>query len=637
MNKKENIRNRRKIEDLYESNENFLTYENDDEQLLGISPRSNRTEISFNQSYDEEEFENFIEKKIEPSKNDIGFLSKNINETKKINYQEPEKLEEISFENSLSNINIEEAEDLNQEVHKRVNLLNIGINEINDDIPKMKNIISVLNKQNSDLMKTTKTELKSFTELEKSMENEFKKGYTQIKELKGKQAKIALHNYNKLFQKFTETVKKSFAEVTKIINITNKAGSIYQLTSDTYYRDINTELEELKMKLMDFELLEDFQELHKNLRDFNNPTKNIHERTKEKCEELQKLNKLFLDKQKVSNTKIKMNETSCKIILDKMIKMRKKIYEKVNLERKKEGKEIVIPEKNEINTAINELIKDFEKESGKISNDGKYIIDNLYEAKKGFEKSSGKSIKEINKALKEEEKNMQNISEKLDIVKKFVIDIQILIDITGSMESYLSEAKKFLKKLVNDLIHSYIGLTIRISFIGYRDINTDLKEEENVDIDFTENHEYITNSIINCKAMGGGDTCEDVAGALEKGIKKNWNSKARYVILICDAPAHGNKYNNGEHDSFPHGDPKGRNIENFIHEFYNLDVNFFCVKITNSTNIMFDCFKNIYDSKNNKNKKDLLFGIKQLNNSYELIDYILETSRKVWEISKIKH
>ena len=80
MNKKENIRNRRKIEDLYESNENFLTYENDDEQLLGISPRSNRTEISFNQSYDEDEFENFIEKKIEPNKNDIYNMAMKLKE-----------------------------------------------------------------------------------------------------------------------------------------------------------------------------------------------------------------------------------------------------------------------------------------------------------------------------------------------------------------------------------------------------------------------------------------------------------------------------------------------------------------------------------------------------------------------------
>ena len=633
MMRKKNIRNRRKIEDSYELNAH-KTLEND-EELSGLSPRSNLTEISFNQSFDEDEFENFIEKKIDPNKRDIDYYSNYIKGTKEINCKDFKKINEITLEKNLINLNSKEAENCNKEIEFRVNQINQGIKDINDDIPKIKNLISKLNNHNSDLMITAKTELKSFTELEKSMENEFIKGYSQIKELKGYQAKIVLRNYNILFKKFTETVKKSFEEVIRKINITNKANEVYQVMSDTYYTDINTELKQLELKLMDFELLEDFKEMHENLRELNNPANNIHKRTKEKCKDFKKMNEDFLDKQKVSNTKIKLNEMKCKIFLDKMIKMRKKIYDKINLERKKEGKDIIIPDKNEINTSICNLIKEFEEESGKISLDGNYNIDNLYNAKQGFEKSSEKNTKEIKKVLKEEEKKMKNISEELDIAKNCTIDIQILMDITGSMESYLSEAKTFLKSLVNDLIHIFIGLTVRISFIGYRDIDRNLKEEEYVDIDFTEKHEYIKNIISDCKATGGGDTCEDVAGALEKGIKKSWNSKARYVILVCDAPAHGNQYNNGESDDFPKGDPKGRNIDNFIYEFYNLNVNFFCVEITSKTNVMFNCFRNIYKNKNNTNGKSLLFEVKKLNNSSELKNYILETSQKVYEISKI--
>ena len=188
------------------------------------------------------------------------------------------------------------------------------------------------------------------------------------------------------------------------------------------------------------------------------------------------------------------------------------------------------------------LIEDFEKESGKISKDGNYTVEKLYNMKPGFEKVSEKSRKEIKRVLKAEEKKMQNISEELDFVKKFTIDILIMMDITGSMSSYLSEAKTFLKNLVKDLISSHIGLTVRLSFIGYRDFDRNLIEEEYINIDFTEKHEFIKNSISDCQARGGGDTCEDVAGALEKGLNKNWNSKARYAILVCDAPAHGRKY-----------------------------------------------------------------------------------------------
>ena len=629
---RKNIRNRRKIEDLYESNVH-QTLENDD--LTGISPRSNLTEISF-QSYDENEFENDIDS-IEQNKSNIDYLSSNIKETKEINCKEFRKIEEIPVESNLINASSKEAKNCNKEIKYRINEFNQGIKDINDDIPKLKNIISKLNGQNADLKKNAINELKSFNLLEQSMEKEFNKGYSKIKEIKGKQAKKALLNYNKLFKKFTEIVKKSFEEVIKKINQTNKAGEVYQIISDTYYTDINTELTELETKLMEFESLKDFDEMHENLRELINPATNIHKRTLEKCNDFKQLNEEFLKKQKLSNSKIKFNEMNCKIILDKMIKMRKKLYEKVNLERKKEGKESVIPDKNEINIAINELSKEFEKESGKFSKDGDYTIDNLYNAKQGFEKSSEKNIKEIKKVLKEEEKVIQNISEKWDIKKKCSIDIQILMDITGSMDSYLSEAKTLLKKLVSDLIHNFMGLTVRISFIGYRDIDRNLKEEENVDIDFTEQHEYIKNRIEDCKASGGGDTCEDVAGALEKGIKKNWNSKARYVILVCDAPAHGNKYHNDcSDDDFPQGDPKGRNIDTFIHEYYNLNVNFFCVEITSITNIMFNCFRNIYKSNNSIKGKGLFFEVKKLNNTSELKDYIVESSKKVFEISKSK-
>jgi hypothetical protein len=70
---------------------------------------------------------------------------------------------------------------------------------------------------------------------------------------------------------------------------------------------------------------------------------------------------------------------------------------------KKEGKQIVIPE-NEINKAMTNLIEEFEKESGKISKDGNYTIDKLYNVKPGFEKVSEKNRKDIKKVLKAEEK-----------------------------------------------------------------------------------------------------------------------------------------------------------------------------------------------------------------------------------------
>ena len=53
-----------------------------------MSPRSNVTEISINQSFEENEFENFIENNIDPNKNDISAISQKINLTREIKYND---------------------------------------------------------------------------------------------------------------------------------------------------------------------------------------------------------------------------------------------------------------------------------------------------------------------------------------------------------------------------------------------------------------------------------------------------------------------------------------------------------------------------------------------------------------------
>ena len=118
MIRNKNIRNRRKIEDLYELNVH-KTLENDD-QLSGISPRSNLTEISFNQSYDEDELKNFLKDKIEPNKRDIVYYSEDIKGTKETNWKEIEKLDEIKLENSLIYLNSKEAQNCKKEIEKRL-------------------------------------------------------------------------------------------------------------------------------------------------------------------------------------------------------------------------------------------------------------------------------------------------------------------------------------------------------------------------------------------------------------------------------------------------------------------------------------------------------------------------------------
>lgn len=44
------------------------------------------------------------------------------------------------------------------------------------------------------------------------------------------------------------------------------------------------------------------------------------------------------------------------------------------------------------------------------------------------------------------------------------------------------------------------------------------------------------------QAKGGGDTAEDVIGALRKACDLNHKGEMLQVFLICDSPSHGQQY-----------------------------------------------------------------------------------------------
>ena len=64
------------------------------------------------------------------------------------------------------------------------------------------------------------------------------------------------------------------------------------------------------------------------------------------------------------------------------------------------------------------------------------------------------------------------------------------------------------------------------------------------------------------KAAGGGDSPEDVAGALFAVTQLQWMSEYRAVIHIADAPPHGLKYHDPSMaDCYLRGDHPSRNLD----------------------------------------------------------------------------
>lgn len=102
-------------------------------------------------------------------------------------------------------------------------------------------------------------------------------------------------------------------------------------------------------------------------------------------------------------------------------------------------------------------------------------------------------------------------------------------------------------------------MSIRISFVGYRDIN-----DKNIfyHLPFNTDVGLVKEVIGRVKADGGDDIPEDVQGGLKMALMQDWTEEAiKRIVLITDAPAHGNQYHQLKRDQYPKGNPAGLNLE----------------------------------------------------------------------------
>ena len=213
---------------------------------------------------------------------------------------------------------------------------------------------------------------------------------------------------------------------------------------------------------------------------------------------------------------------------------------------------------------------------------------------------------------------------------KTTLDLLIIIDITGSMEQYMNEVREKLKENIDNIQKKCPGLEINFGFIGYKDFFDLNKGCSYVDIDLTLEYNLIKKKLDNVKVGGGGDTAEDVAGAIEMALKKSWKSNAKYAVLVSDAPCHGKKYHNNEVDDFPNGDPKNRDIEKMIAKLANNNVSLCCMRLTEKNDIMYGIFKKIYEKTKNYKKK-FTFDIVGLNSAHDLSKKIVESCSKIYK------
>ena len=216
----------------------------------------------------------------------------------------------------------------------------------------------------------------------------------------------------------------------------------------------------------------------------------------------------------------------------------------------------------------------------------------------------------------------------INVQEETSLDLMFVMDLTGSMRSFIEKAKENVINIINRIVIECPGIDVYLSFIGYRDVG-DISEGDYTIIDFTKNHYQFQNTIKGVTAHGGnGDWPEDMAWGFERALDKSWKNDARFAVLLGDTPCHGNKYHD-LNDFHPNGVPGRKNIEESIKELAERNISLFCMEITNLTKKMFQIFGNIYSNYNNVD-----FQIVSLTDPEELPNIIASSAVGVYIFKK---
>jgi len=217
------------------------------------------------------------------------------------------------------------------------------------------------------------------------------------------------------------------------------------------------------------------------------------------------------------------------------------------------------------------------------------VAKTVEDARKTMEDYEEKIKKKDPVAAKKASDTWDTEAAKLDLIRR-TIDMVIVMDATGSMSSWLEQAKTCTRTVVDQAKKDFEGYAFRCAFIAYRDFDD---EGQLVVSNFSTDLSPMMATIEAQTASGGGDEPEDVAGALSCALGLDWLGGTRLLIHIADAPAHGPRYNNSSRDDHPTGSD---GLEATLQGLCAKRVDYWFVSIHGSTSKMLTEFQNIYSA-----------------------------------------
>ncbi|HEU0030139.1 MAG TPA: vWA domain-containing protein [Kofleriaceae bacterium] len=122
--------------------------------------------------------------------------------------------------------------------------------------------------------------------------------------------------------------------------------------------------------------------------------------------------------------------------------------------------------------------------------------------------------------------------------QKTELDIQLIVDTTGSMGDEMQYLKSELGTIAQQIKQRFPTVTPRWSLVAYKDRGDEYVTRK---FEFTPDLARFQRDLAAQSAGGGGDFPEAVVPAFESGLAQHWRadaSVARVVLWVADAPPH---------------------------------------------------------------------------------------------------
>ncbi len=199
------------------------------------------------------------------------------------------------------------------------------------------------------------------------------------------------------------------------------------------------------------------------------------------------------------------------------------------------------------------------------------------------------------------------------------IDLAFLMDCTGSMGSWMRQCQEKVVEIVDQVQKKFVGSKMRVAFVGYRDKSD---KDRFAVCSFTD-PKTIKAFIAKQEATGGGDIPEDVAGGIRELLALSWGKGvARVAIHIADAPAHGTDYHDTSMSDNHAALAEDEKLEPLMHKLANKQIDFYFMRLNDSTDKMVQKCRTAYDAVTKKNN---VFTVIELGSKVEaMLDKVTE-------------